>query len=241
MKLRLVLVRPRYAGNVGAAVRIAANFAVREVTVVEPACPLDEEPEFVRMAMGGERMVKIGFAATLSAAVADSQLAIATTSSRKRDRRAVGSLSEARRTAREAAAGELALVFGPERGGLTREELRSCHLAVAVPTSPEFPVLNLAQAVAIVVAGFAEDASAVPLPADLMDRVATHAELSAAIAQLQEALLSSGYLDPHNPARVTDQFRAWLGRTAPTRREVALLRALAAHVTYLLERSGPER
>ncbi len=239
MRLRVVLVRPRYAGNVGAVVRVAANFAVPEVVLVEPACPLDDDPEFVRMAMGAERMVTISSAPTLPLALASSPVAIATTSSRHRDTRALHTPVEAREKLRDAGTEAAAIVFGPERGGLSREELRSCHLAVAVPTSPVFPVLNLAQAVAIMVATLAEEGRAVSLPADPMDGAAPHGELSAAIAHLEEALLASGYLDPHNPERVTGQFRRWFGRTIPTRREVALLHALAAHVVYLFKRSRP--
>ena len=239
MKRRVVLVRPRYAGNVGAAVRAAANFSVSDVTLVEPACDLDDDPEFVRMAMGAERLVTISSSPTLPEAVADRQLVIATTSTRKRDPRAIHTPAEARRKVRDAGAEAVALVFGPERGGLSREELRACHMMLAVPTNPEFPVLNLAQAVGIVLALLAEEGSSPAPPPDQMDQPATHAELSAAIAHLEETLLASGYLDPQNPARVTDQFRRWFGRTVPTRRELALLHALAAHLTYLLNRSKP--
>jgi TrmH family RNA methyltransferase len=236
VNLRVVLVRPRYPGNVGAAVRVAANFSVTEVTLVEPACSLDDEPEFLRMAMGAEKLVSISTAPTLAHAVADRQLVIATTSTRNRDQRAICTPAEARQKLRAAAAEAVALVFGPERGGLSRQELRSCHLALGVPTNPAFPVLNLAQAVGIVLAGFADDGAGLPAPRDLMDRPATHEDFGAAIAHLEETLLASGYLDPHNPARVTDQFRRWLGRGVPTNREVALLHALAAHITYLLKR-----
>jgi TrmH family RNA methyltransferase len=232
-----VLVRPRYPGNVGSAVRVAANFSVGEVTLVEPACALDDDPEFVRMAMGGESLVTISSVPSLAAAVGDCQLVIATTSRRNRDPRAVHTPAEARERVREAGADSVALVFGPERGGLSRQELRACHLSLAVPTNPEFPVLNLAQAVAIVLAAFSEDGAGQPAPADAIDRPATHEDFTAAIAHLEEVLLASGYLDRNNPARVSDQFRRWLGRAAPTGREVALLHALAAHMTYLLNRS----
>ena len=238
--MRVVLVRPRYPGNVGAAVRVAANFSVPEVVLVQPACPLDDEPEFVRMAMGAEKLVTVASSPTLAEAVADHQLVIATTSTRNRDPRAIHTPAEARQKMREASAETVALVFGPERGGLSREELRACHLILGVPTNPAFPVLNLAQAVGIVLASFSVDGSGLPAPPDPMDQPATHEEFSAAITHLEQTLLASGYLDPHNPARVTDQFRRWLGRGVPTRREVALLHALAAHVTYLLDRSKPK-
>jgi TrmH family RNA methyltransferase len=238
--MRVVLVRPRYGGNVGAAVRVAANFSVSEVALVEPACSLDDDPEFVRMAMGAEKLVTTTSSPTLAEAVAECQLVIATTSTRNRDPRAIHTPAEARQRMCDAGAEAVALVFGPERGGLSREELRACHLIVGVPTNPAFPVLNLAQAVGIVLATFSVDGSGLPSPPDPMDQPATHEEFSAAITHLEETLLASGYLDPHNPARVTDQFRRWLGRGVPTRREVALLHALAAHLTYLLNRSKPK-
>ena len=240
MQFRVVLVRPRYPGNVGSAVRVAANFGVPEVVLVEPGCILEDDPEFFRMAMGGEKLLSLTEAPTLAQAVAPCQLVIATTSTRHRDPRGIHTPSEAKRRVSESGAGLVGLVFGPERGGLARPELNVAHVILGVPTNPAFPVLNLAQAVGIVLASLARDDGSPPAPADPMDLPAPHGELAAAIVHLEEVLLASGYLDPHNPARVTDQFRRWFGRTVPTRREIALLHALAAHVTYLMNRALPK-
>jgi TrmH family RNA methyltransferase len=240
VRFRIVLVRPRYGGNVGSAVRVAANFGVKEVVLVEPGCVLDDDPEYVRMAMGGNRLVTLTASATLAEALNGTQVAVATTSTRSRDTRAV--LTPAETTQRLAGSGaeEIALVFGSERGGLSLDELHACHMTLSIPTDPGFPVLNLAQAVGIVLALLLPaGAFARPAPSDPMDLPALHAEFSAALAHFEDALLASGYLDRQNPARVGDQFRRWLGRTVPTRRELALLHALAAHVSYLLGRSTP--
>lgn len=241
MRFRIVLVRPRYGGNVGSAVRAAANFAVTEVTLVDPGCVLEDDPEFVRMAMGGDRLVRLATVSTLAEAIAGAEVALATTSRRRRDPRAILAPAEAAQRLAESGAANVALVFGSERGGLSRDELSRCHMALAVPTDPAFPVLNLAQAVGIVLALLTVGAAELPLAPDSMDRPAPHAEFSAALTHLEDVLLVSGFLDPQNPARVAGQFRRWLGRTAPTRRELALLRALAAHVTYLLGRSAVRR
>ncbi len=237
MRVRVVLVRPRYAGNVGAAVRVAANFAVPEVVLVAPECAVDDDPEFVRMAMGGDRLVALSSAPALADALAGVEVVVATTSRRNRDPRALHSPAQVRERLAAAGAASAALVFGAERGGLSRDELRQCHLTLAVATDPRFPVLNLAQAVGIVLALLDVGGRELPAPDDPMDGPATSAELRDAIRHLEEVLLRSGYLDPQNPARVTDQFRRWLGRTVPSRRELALLHALAAHVTYLLGRA----
>ncbi len=45
--------------------------------------------------------------------------------------------------------GRVALVFGPEKHGLTREELSFCHLLVEIPTDARQPSMNLGQAVAV--------------------------------------------------------------------------------------------
>ncbi|HPC82129.1 MAG TPA: TrmH family RNA methyltransferase [Thermoanaerobaculaceae bacterium] len=235
MDMRLVLVRPRYAGNIGSALRLAANFGVPELVLVAPACDLDD-PELIRMAMGGRDLVRVTETDSLEAAVAGSDLVLATTSSRSRDQRRVLTVPQARELLASNRPHRVAAVFGPERGGLSAGELRVCHARVTVPTSPALPVLNLAQAVAIVVAGLHEGTISPPPPRSAMDHPAPWEDLSAAVAHLERALLASGVLDPQNPARVMDQVRRWLGRTVPTRREVALLRALAAHVEYLISR-----
>lgn len=45
--------------------------------------------------------------------------------------------------------GRVALIFGSEKRGLTREDLAPCHLLVEIPTHPQQPSMNLGQAVAV--------------------------------------------------------------------------------------------
>ena len=45
--------------------------------------------------------------------------------------------------------GRIALVFGPEKHGLTREDLSYCHVLVEIPTDPRQPSMNLGQAAAV--------------------------------------------------------------------------------------------
>lgn len=46
--------------------------------------------------------------------------------------------------------GKISIVFGREADGLTDDELNLCNAAVQIPTSPDFPSLNLSQAVQII-------------------------------------------------------------------------------------------
>ena len=43
----------------------------------------------------------------------------------------------------------VAVVFGPEHGGLSSDELQKCDAYLCIPTDPIFPSLNLAMAVQI--------------------------------------------------------------------------------------------
>ncbi len=230
-EVAVVLVRPHYPGNVGAVVRVAANFGVRRVHLVAPQCTL-EDPEFIKMAMGGQAHVELCRTASLPEAVASYQVAIATTSGRARDPRPLHTPTEAAAMLAQASPSTVALVFGPEGSGLSAEELSTCHLLLAVPTNPSFPVLNLAQAVAVVLALLAPVASSPP-PRSPLDTPASAGDFAAAVDHLCRALLATGFLDPANPARVAEQLRRLLGRAFPTARELAILRGIASHLAYL--------
>lgn len=230
-----VLVRPRYAGNVGSVLRLAANFSVPAVMVVEPHFDPDD-PDLTRMATGAAERVRLEEGGTLREAVASCDLVVATSSSRDRDPRVVLELDAV--VARAVASGpsRIALVFGPERGGLRREEFQVCHMAATIPTCPAFPVLNLAQAAAIVIAAFTRERFRAPDHPSPMDRPATGADLAEGLDHLRRVLLASGFLDPCNPDRVMEQIGRMVGRAIPSKREVAILRALAAHLAFLARR-----
>ena len=123
----------------------------------------------------------------------------------------------ARRTARE---GRLVLAFGPERSGLTTDEVRRASGRLAIPTRPGFPVLNLAQAVAASLALLAAGGSSLrtgttgraPAGAPALRRL--RVELAAALA-------ASGYLGRDDDAVLLELFSPLL-RARPTEREAEL-------------------
>ena len=88
---------------------------------------------------------------SLPEALSDVVLSAGTTRRRGKKRKTVSLLPEefAERAA-ATAGGKIAVVFGNERTGLTDAELAECAIAVHIPSSPEFPSLNLSHAVQIV-------------------------------------------------------------------------------------------
>ena len=130
-----------------------------------------------------------------------------------------------------AGGGRLSVVFGPESSGLTEGELALCHERVHVPTDPDHPSLNLAQAVLLVayelrVAALGEEGAGLP------ERPALAGQIEEAVQELRAALLDVGYLDPANPDRILAELRRLFARARPTPREVGLLRGLARQVGW---------
>jgi len=229
--LRIVLVEPREAGNVGAVARVMKNFGFRDLWIA------GEHPELLPVAgwwaSGADDVLEtVTFVPTLFDALRDAHLVVATTSSRGRTTPADYTPSElAARHAALAAGETLALVFGREDSGLTREELVLCGRTAVIPTSPEFPTMNLAQSVGVFCYELSTIAAAEkgrPLaPAQLVERLHERAEA---------LLLEVGFLQENNPDRIYDDLRAIAGRADLDEREVTILLGIIRQIEWKLRR-----
>jgi TrmH family RNA methyltransferase len=232
----VVLVRPARPANVAAACRALKNMGLRRLILVGEASPMP--PEARNLAYGAWDVLDAArTVATLEEAVADATAVVGTTG-----RTAPGVLPAralAERAASLAGGGRLALVFGPEASGLTRRELALCHQTVHVPTSPDHPSLNLAQAVLLLayelrLAALAEAAG--PASGSLAAATATAGEIESAIGDLRQALLAVGYLNPANPEAILTELRQLFVRAAMTPREVTLVRGMARQIGWAASR-----
>ena len=146
----IILVRPRNPLNVGAAARAMANFGFAHLIVVDPYEPVWQA---ATSAVDAERVLEAArVAGSLAEAVRGATLVLGTGSlNARRAEQDVASLPRlAPRVGQELAkGGRVALVFGPEKHGLTREDLSWCHTLVEIPTHPDQPSMNLGQAVAV--------------------------------------------------------------------------------------------
>jgi TrmH family RNA methyltransferase len=231
MKTRIVLVEPREAGNVGAVARAMKNFGLRDLAIVGRHPQL--LPEAGWWASGSEDLLeRARFHATLQEALADAHITVATTSLRGRATPADMTPVELAQLA--ATMGDdqtLALVFGREDHGLTREEVLLCHHTAAIPTNPAFPTMNLAQAACLFayeLSGLTASTAPRPLPnAALIERLHERA---------QALLLQSGFLWESNPDHIYDDLRLLLGRAAPDEREAAILLGILRQLEWALKK-----
>jgi TrmH family RNA methyltransferase len=197
----IVLVRPRNPLNIGAAARAMANFGFSRLCVVAPYAPNWRE---AKSAVGAPELLKKAKEfATLAEALANCTLVAGTASldRRKPDQRVV-SLPQFAPLVDEAFAsgGRAALVFGPEKHGLTREDLSCCHLLVAIPTHPAQPSMNLGQAVAVCcyelasrLGAAAPDQDKSPFDPANSGKAATSGALDLLAGVVEETMIASGY------------------------------------------------
>lgn len=170
-----------------------ANFGLSRLTVVAPYA---ENWRAARSAVGApELLQRARVTETLAEAVADATLVMGTgtLTYRKAEQEAV-TLPELtpRVAACFAAGGHAALVLGPEKHGLTREDLSYCHLLVEIPTDPQQPSMNLGQAAAVCLYELATRANGAPaatangggsaVPSEILDRLGTLIEETMAAA-----------------------------------------------------------
>ena len=226
-RVRIVLVRPEEAGNVGAAARVMKNFGLAHLVLVDPRAVRPAEAlKWGRKA--GDILEGADVVPDLTAALAGCATAWAVTRRGGRDR---GRFHTPREAAAETGTlagrgGAVAWVFGPEARGLASEEVELCAGRVTITTSPRQPSLNLAQAVAVCcyelsLAGRSED-RALPAPASFEDRESMYAHWARALASID-------FLRAAGPTRLR-MLRALVERGRPTPPEVRFLRGIARRV-----------
>lgn len=227
--LRLVLVEPREAGNVGAVARVMKNFGFDDLCVVGEHPPL--QPLAGWWASGADDLIeRITFSPTLFDALSGAHLTVATTSARGRTTPADLTPRGVARLYHDLGSDQtLALVFGREDSGLTRDEVVLCQRTAAIPTDARFPTMNLAQAVCL----FCYELSSIQ-PAPSSRRPATVDAVERLHERAQALLLEVGFLHENNPDRIYDDLRSLLGRADLDDREATILLGILRQIEWKL-------
>jgi len=234
-RLAVVLVRPHTPGNLGSVARVARNFGVPDLRLVEPATPVDEESR--RLASGADDVLDgLTRYGSLVEATADSDAVVATSSLRGRDEQRFLSLAELPAFLAELGpAAGVAFVFGPERSGLTEQERSRASACLRLPTRPEFPTMNLSHAVAIVLAMSSLARDSGPAPEHPW---APAGEIEAAVSHWDRALEAIGFYDTGHRERSLRDWRKIVAAKPLNVREVAMLRGVANRILVSLRRSA---
>jgi len=240
-QVRIVLVEPAGALNVGSVARVMKNMGLYHLVLVNPHCDILGDEARLMAVHGVEVLETALVVEDLELALVGCHRAIATTA-RPRNlatpletpRNALPWLLEANL--------ETALIFGPEDRGLSNEELNYAQRFVCIPSNPEYPSLNLAQAVAVCAYELyqteLEGDALAPLPADT-SKLATIDAMNGYYDHLERLLLKIGYLYPHTATARMEKFRYIYNRSALTSEELALLRGILGHLDSIWQPLPP--
>jgi len=236
----LVLVEPQDLVNIAAAVRVAKNFGLTDVRLVNPR-------EYDAWRVEGiahntaDLLARLRIVATLDEALADCVYAVALTA---RERRAKRSLLRPRAAAAQlverSGDGPVAMVAGREDKGLTNEELDRCDALVTIPTNPEHRSLNLAQAICILCYETLVVRTGLESPTKPPRRradAATHEQQELLFTDWQRTLVQIDFFKTRQPEFVMRSLREIFFRADLDGREATLLRAMALEVVRYLERT----
>jgi TrmH family RNA methyltransferase len=240
-RISVILVSPRNPLNIGAVARAIANFGFSHLTVVSPYEPHWRE---ARSAIGApELLASARETSTLSDAVRDCTLVLGTgTLTHRKPEQPVIRLDQLAPliapNLHDPATSSIALVFGPEKHGLTREDLSWCHHLVEIPTDSRQPSMNLGQAAAVILYELAIRSglsSATPFPpTPAMTPRPTSGNLDVLADLIQQVMLASNYSPPNMQAANAHDLRLMLRRLALTpadqRRTLGLFRRILRRV-----------
>lgn len=232
--VRLVLLGPRNAENIGAIARAMKNFGLDDWALVAPR--VDDLAPARRLAVhAGDLLGSARRCATLEEAVSDCAWVVGTTPRRVPGRRHLGPAELAREAVARAPA-RTALVFGDERSGLSNADALRCHDLSAIPAEAAQPSLNLAQAALLYCWSLREAAlAAAPRAPAPRATPATDADVARVEERLREVLRAGRFLagpERHAVRDLADTLR----RARLSAREARLWTAALSRVARTLAR-----
>jgi tRNA/rRNA methyltransferase len=246
---RIVLHRPQSAENLGAVARVMKNFGLSRLAVVAPPAwsgaprggggGTAGEDVLARARRTARKASDLLEAAEirrdLREALGPATWVCGTTSRAVEGRPSLDPRALAGEVARRISGGEVAVVFGEERRGLSDAELALCHAVCTIPTSPAYDSMNLAQAVAVVAYEIASIPRAAGAPARAAPaEPARHETVEALFDEARSLLSAAGFLNPQNPEPILQELRRVLARAEPTQREAELLAGALRALTRML-------
>jgi len=253
MKTRFVLINTSHAGNVGATARAMKTMGFGDLVLVAPrwANVLNRE-ETIQRASGALDVLKNArIVATLDEALGGMTHLCATAMTPRdfgpptRAPRAhfamlLGGLQTLLNQELHTPVGQglkadlpikpegVAFLFGSERFGMQNDDVYRCHVALSIPTDPQFGSLNLAAAVQLIaydwreaLGGFAVQATP-PEPA-----LADAAALAGMLGHWEQALTDIGFLDPAAPKKLMPRLNQLFNRAQLSPEEIHILRGVA--------------
>ncbi|BBB29992.1 tRNA (cytosine(32)/uridine(32)-2'-O)-methyltransferase TrmJ [Neptunomonas japonica] len=232
--VRIVLINTFHPGNIGAAARAMKNMGLSQLWLVDPREYPSEEADS-RAAGAKDVLDNATVVGTLKEAIADCQLVIGTSArNRTFDLPILDARNCAEKITSEAVQGEVALVFGRETMGLLNEELQLCNFHVYIPANPEYPVLNVAQAIQLLSYEIWM-AAQTPIKERSESEYPRQNEMELFYTHLETVIRATNFIIPQHEGRAMTKLKRYFNRTRPEKAELGMLRGILASVQETIE------
>lgn len=231
--LSIVLVRPKFPENVGSVARAMKNMGLSRLILVDGCSPLHANA--YKVASGAEDILeRAEELPSLTEAISDTGCVVGTTSREGEERRPLLSPRDLmKKLIPLSMKNAIALVFGPEREGLTNEELSLCHILGRIPSSTAFPSLNLSHAVMI----FCYEVFQSSLDIEgHPSQLAKTEDLEKMFDHMEKTLIDIGFLDAKHPSPIIRVLRRLFARSQMNPREVQILHGIWSKMDWQMRR-----
>ncbi|GJQ08471.1 hypothetical protein GpartN1_g262.t1 [Galdieria partita] len=235
-QIRIVLVEPEGADNVGSVSRVMRNFNFSKLILVNPKCNYMEGR--ARAMRGIDVLTNCKVVMSLAEALNGCTRVVASTS-RQRDSCADLVLEDPRSVlswlTHSGFGSTAAIVFGRESSGLTNDELKLAHRFLKIPASEEYPVLNLAMAVGIVcyelyISSTETAVGNLNLRTTKASSEANFETKESLYKRLENLLLSISFISEQSKKKRMMRFRSMLNRLNMSTKEANMLHGVISHV-----------
>ena len=237
MEITVILVRTKYPGNIGAVARSMSNFDMDKLILVDPIC-VDQEArnraKHANYILDNAQWVK-----TLDEAIMHTDINVGTTgiintrqTGHIRNPLTPDQLFERVKDGK----GKLGLVFGREDTGLLNEELMKMDMLLSIPTSKEYPIMNLSHAVSIVLWDFFRRENT---PRKYIEKLRDTSSLEREkLIDTFGELMDSIRYPPHRRDNTLILFRRMIGRSVPTKWEFHTLMGVLSGAVRKIRREN---
>jgi tRNA/rRNA methyltransferase len=239
LNIKIVLVEPAGELNIGSIARIMKNMGLNQLVMVNPQCNHLSESAQIMAVHGLNVLENAQICDSLTTALTGCKKAIATTARP----RGIPTPLETPRFALPWLIEndvESALIFGPEDRGLSNEELSYAQRFVCIPANPEYPSLNLAQAVAVCTYEIYQ-ASQLKMATDiteselLINNLAPIDELDGYYQHLESVLSKINYIYPHTAQNRMEKLKRIFNRNNLQSQELSMLRGILRQIEWAIK------
>ncbi len=233
--IRIVLVNPQGALNIGSVARIMKNFGFADLRLVTPRTNhLSKQATDMAVSAKETTLKDAKVFDNLQDALHGCHFTIGTSTRQGKYRqeliepRGLSTLQARMDDGKQ----KMALVFGPEDHGLTTADLDLCNCFVRIRTSADLRSLNLAQAVTICLYELSRDDLSCQQQEEVREK-ATFEDFEAMITHMKQTFNTIQYLNPQNPDHIIHTYRRLFSRANLDPREVIVLHGLWSKIDYL--------